>query len=143
MITNRPRGFYLFIAMLCIVITLISCYWISFFMTGDVQVANKEIYLTFQNAFPLADGLIALAALISMIGLFLKKSYGVLFSLMAGAGLLIIFFMDVTFNLITHNYSLTSSSSAMFVEVIVNFLCLSFGITLICYPWFNRDKLIK
>src|SRR5512135_703356 len=78
------------------VITL--AYWLNYFIAGDVRVLPDYWYSAFEDAFPVADGWMALTMLLAGIGLWRGTRSGALFGLMAGSALLYLAGMDITFN---------------------------------------------
>ena len=100
---------------------------------------NDPIYLAFESSFPLADGWMALCALIGAIGLWRRKDWGFLFGLLLGSSSIFLGLMDVLFNLNEGNYALGGPEMA--IEVAINLATLSLGTVVIVYLWRNRSKL--
>jgi hypothetical protein len=72
----RPKGLAWIIGLLLFTFVATLAYWIIYFTSGDVQVRHDEVYLAFENAFPLADAWMAICALLGAIGLWKKQSWG-------------------------------------------------------------------
>jgi len=70
-----------------------------YFTSGDVQVRHDEVYLAFENAFPLADAWMAFCALLGAIGLWQRRNWGFLFGLLAASSAIFLGLMAVLFNL--------------------------------------------
>lgn len=138
-ITTGPKGIGWIIGMLIFACFATTAYWVIFFTTGDVQARNDPVYIAFESAFPLADGWMALCALVGAIGLWRKKDWGFLFGLLAGSSSIFLGLMDVLFNINEGNYAL--GGAAMAVEIAINVTTLSLGILVIVYLWRNRARL--
>lgn len=108
-------------------------YWVDFFVRGTVQVVEEEWYLRFERAFPVADGFMALAALLAGIGLLQGADYGVAFGLVAGGALLFLGLMDVTFNVQNGLFALLPRSAPMWAELVINVWSLVLGTVLVGY----------
>lgn len=95
-------------------------YWWSFFTGGDVMVLRARWYTAFESSFPVADGWMALCMLVSGIGFALRRRFAAPFGLMAGATLLYLAAMDITFNVENGLYALAAINTAMQFEIFIN-----------------------
>ena len=95
----HPKGLTWIIGLLLFTFAATLAYWMIYFTSGDVQVRHDEVYLAFENAFPLADGWMAICSLLGAIGLWKKHSWGFLFGLLAASSAIFLGLMDVLFNL--------------------------------------------
>src|SRR5690242_7405644 len=87
------------LAVLLILGALITlAYWLNYFLAGDVRVVEERWYTAFEDAFPVADGWMALCMLLAGVGLWRGTRTGALFGLMAGSALVYLAAMDITFN---------------------------------------------
>lgn len=137
---NNPNRTNRFIAGAEFVVALgIFLFWIAFF-TQDVVSINdphlKEIYMAFESAFPFADFYLSLMLIIGGIGLLKNKLYGYFFSVVAGASLIFLGILDVSFNFQNGLYSIRIQE-AMF-NVLINLACLCFGIYLLFAIWKSK-----
>jgi hypothetical protein len=110
----------------------ILTFWIFFFSADMVRIEDqksREIYQAFESAFPLADAFLFFTLLIGGIGLVRKKSYGHLFSLLAGACLIFLGLLDTSFNAQQGIYRLGIREAA--INIFINLLCLGSGVLLI------------
>jgi hypothetical protein len=117
----------------------ILTFWIFFFSADLVRIEDqksREIYQAFESAFPLADAFLFFTLFIGGIGLLRKKSYGHLFSLLAGACLIFLGLLDISFNAQQGIYRL-GIREAM-INVFINLLCLGSGIVLLSALWKNN-----
>jgi hypothetical protein len=119
--------------MLGAVITL--AYWINYFIAGDVRVLPDFWYSAFEDAFPVADGWMALCMLAAGVGLLRGSRNGALFGLMAGSGLVYLAAMDITFNIEHGLYAMLPSSGAMVAEAIINAASLTLGCATLLMCW--------
>ena len=106
-------------------------YWFDFFKSGHVIVIKEDWHLKFEKAFPVADGWMAICALISAWGLLSGSNYGSVFALISAGSLIFLALMDITFNVQNGLYRKFSASTKMNVAVIINSWALFLGIALI------------
>lgn len=134
--TPHPIGLAWIIGLLLFTFAATLAYWIIYFTSGEVQVRHDEVYLAFENAFPLADAWMAFCALLGAIGLWKKHSWGVLFGLLAASSAIFLGLMDVLFNLQEDIYTIGGVETA--IEMTINALTLGLGPVIIVYLWKNR-----
>lgn len=116
-------------------------YWINFYVWGNVQVRTDEVYLTFQRAFALADGWLAVCSLVAAVGLWLRREWGFLFGLLGASSSIFLGLMDVCFNLNEGTYF--ASGVQVWIEVAINVTTLSFGVFVIAVLWRRRADLLS
>jgi hypothetical protein len=117
----------------------IFLFWIAFFTQDVVSIQDpqlKKIYLAFESAFPIADFYLALMLIIGGIGLLRNRLYGYFFSVIAGASLIFLGLLDVSFNFLNGLYALGAQETVF--NVLINFACLSFGIYLLLAIWKSK-----
>jgi hypothetical protein len=137
--SERPAGIRAAIAYLVVASIGTTLYWIIFFTTGAVQVTSDPAYLSFERAFPLADGWMAACALVAAIGLARGRSWGLLFGLLAGSSIVFLGCMDLLYNLNAGTYS--AGTAPMWAEVAINAFCLLGAPALIVHLWRHRRSL--
>jgi len=121
---------------LLVVTALVTvAYWTSYFTGGQVKTVDTRWYTAFEDAFPAADGWLALTALLAGIGLWRGAHWGALTGLLAGSALLYLAGMDITFNLENHLYDLVPSSPQMQFELLINVWSLVLGIWAVVACW--------
>ena len=125
---------------LAVVAVLTTLYWIDFFTSGGVHVRDDAVYLAFERAFPLADAWMAACSLLGAIGLWRRRSWGLLFGLLAGSAQIFLACMDVLFNLNEGNYAI--ASAAMAAEILINVGLLIGAPLLIAFLWRQRRVLL-
>jgi len=134
--TPHPKGLAWIIGLLLFTFAATLAYWMIYFTSGDVQVRHDEVYLAFENAFPLADAWMAFCALLGAIGLWQRRNWGFLFGLLAASSAIFLGLMDVLFNLQQGIYAMGGVETAL--EVAINLLTLGLGPVIIVYLWKNR-----
>ena len=134
------RGTHAAAGYLAIVAVLTTLYWIDFFTSGGVHVRDDAVYLAFEKAFPLADAWMAACSLLGAIGLWRRRSWGLLFGLLAASAQIFLACMDVLFNLNEGNYAIASASMA--AEVLINVGLLVGAPLLIGFLWQQRRALL-
>ena len=110
-------------------------YWYSYFTGGDVMVLRDRWYTAFESSFPVADGWMALCMLAAGIGLWTRKPWGPRFGLMAGATLLYLAAMDVTFDVGNRMYALAPVNDAMKFEIFINAASALLGFATLAVSW--------
>jgi uncharacterized membrane protein (DUF2068 family) len=125
---------------LAVVAVLTTLYWIDFFTSGGVHVRDDAVYLAFEKAFPLADAWMAACSLLGAIGLWTRRSWGLLFGLLAGSAQIFLACMDVLFNLNEGNYAIASAPMA--AEILINAGLLVGAPLLIAFLWRQRRALL-
>jgi hypothetical protein len=120
----------------------ILVFWVAFFSTDMVNIEDsrlKEIYIAFESAFPVADFYLATMLFIGGLGVLKKRFYGTVFSIMAGASLIFLGLLDVSFNTQQGIYFLGVEEAVM--NVFINSLCIGFGFYLVSSVWKSRSDL--
>ena len=129
----HPKGLVWIIGLLLFTFAATLAYWIIYFTSGDVQVRHDEVYLAFENAFPLADAWMAICALLGAIGLWQRRGWGFLFGLLAASSAIFLGLMDVLFNMQQGIYATGGIETA--IEIAINLLTLGLGPVIIIYLW--------
>jgi hypothetical protein len=134
--TSQLKGRNWIIGLLVFAFIATVAYWIVFFTSGAVQVRTDAVYIEFEKAFPLADGWMAVCALLGAIGLWRGRAWGFLFGLLAASSAIFLGLMDVTFDLNEGIYLIGGAETG--IEILINLLTLGFGPVVIIYLWKNR-----
>jgi len=139
----RPKGVLLIVGILLFAAVMVAIYWILFF-SGTPALSGVPCYMTFETAFPAADTWLAITALAGAIGLLKRKSWGVLFSLLAGSASIFLGLMDVLYDCSNGIYGKLSSPAGTDValEIAINVLTLTLGPIIIWYVWSRRQALL-
>jgi len=119
---------------------LTALYWGSFYFGGAVRTSEARWYTAFESSFPLADGWMALCMLAAGIGLWLGRAWGARAGLMAGAALLYLAAMDITFDVENGMYALAKTNDAMRFEIFINVTTVLLGIATLVVSWISLDR---
>lgn len=112
-------------------------YWLTYFSSGATQVRGDEVYLAFENAFPLADAWMALCYLLAAFFLWRGDGRALLWGLCAGSAMIFLGCMDLLFNIEQQHFH-APISAEMAAEIVIVVFCLSFGPFTIWRLWRNR-----
>ena len=122
-------------ALLIVGAVVTVAYWVNYFIAGDVRVLSDAWYTYFEDAFPVADGWMALCMAVAGVGLWRGSRNGALWGLMAGSALLYLAGMDITFNVEHVLYALLPASGPMWTEAWINASSLGLGIATLLMSW--------
>jgi hypothetical protein len=137
-LTDRILG-----ALLVIAAAVTAFYWWSYYTGGDVRAVDARWYTAFESSFPIADGWMALCAALAGLGLMLGRAFGPRFGLMAGAAILYLAAMDITFDVENGMYALAAANDAMKFEIFINATCLILGLWTLTTSWRRLDAYCK
>jgi len=116
----------------------IILFWTGFYVFGWKDLPEprlKDIYLAFEGSFPPADALLTVFLICGGTGLQRKRASGWFFTLMAGAMLVFLGLLDVSFNSRQGIYLLGAAEAVL--NISVNTICLAGGAFLIWSGWKN------
>lgn len=130
MTANRALG-----AVLIVGATVTALYWWSYFNAGDVMASHERWYVAFEDAFPFADGWMALCMMGAGLGLIQNRAWGPPLGLLAGSALIFLTAMDVTFNVQNEMYALAGDNDAMKAEIAINIATGLLGACTIAACW--------
>jgi hypothetical protein len=117
----------------------IIAYWVSYFTDGTVHSTAEECYHIFERNFPAPDGMIALCAMATAIGLGRAREWSVYTGMTAVGGLLFLALIDIAYNVWNDMYF--DMNEAMVIETIINIFCLGVAAMITRYLWVNRQLL--
>jgi hypothetical protein len=142
------RGGRIAIIIVMVLAALLTiAYWVVWFGGGrDLLAASHAAsYYTFENAFPAADGWLALALLLGALGLALNRPWGLLWGLLAGGAGIYLGCMDVLFDLENGIYLVPKGSdpSAVIIEISINVLTFLLSVVVLTYLWRRRSLLAE
>ena len=127
---NRALG-----AILILTAVVTVAYWINYFTSADVAVVSARWYTAYESSFPVADGWLALCALLAGVGFLTGSNSAGRFGLLAGSAPLYLAAMDVTFDAENHLYPLAAQSDAMKFEIVINLWSLILGVVTVATSW--------
>ena|SRR5690349_4166172 len=137
----EPRGLGATLGLVTFAFLAIVAYWVVWFFVNRAWLAsmNTPAYYVFENAFPAADGWLALACAGCAWTLY-RRSPGALFWLLVGGSAAIYLgLMDVLFDLENGVYlAPTGDWGAVGTEIAVNAFSLGLGGWAMWFGWRNR-----
>ncbi len=143
---KRPPEINVVIGLGLFAIAAICLYWITWFAAPQFIQARApadpdyQIYVNFEQAFPLANGWLALASLVGVIGLWRMRDWGFLFMLLAGGAAIFLGLMDLLYDL-EHNMFTPFTVEAV-VELAIVVAVLALGPVMIALMWRRRREFI-
>lgn len=114
-------------------------YWVEYFTTGRVRSSDDLNYVDFQNAFPLADGYMALCLVLGARKLRRQEDSAVAWGLTAGSAMVYLAAMDTLYNLQHRKYA--DRTPEMAVEAAINLATWTLGPALMRRSWRSRTRL--
>lgn len=140
---SGPRGRRAVVGIMLVAAALIIAYWAVWFGVDRTLLASSHtaVYYGFENAFPAADGWLALTLIMGAVGLAMRKPFGLLFGLLAGGAGIYLGCMDVLFDLENAVYVVPHGvdPSPVFIEIAINILTFTLGAVLTLYIWRHRN----
>ena len=144
---KRPSEINLAIGVGIFAVIAIALYWTVWFSAPQFiqargpEAPDYQIYVHFEQAFPLADTWLATAALIGVIGLWKMRDWGFLFMLLAAGSAIFLGLMDLLYDL-QHNMFVPFTAEAA-TELVIVILVLALGPFLAWLLWKYRRTLIR
>jgi hypothetical protein len=114
-------------------------YWVVWFGVNRSWLATVDTpsYYTFENAFPAADGWLAVTAALGAIALQRRRATALLWMLLAGSAAVYLAGMDVLFDLENGIYR-QGDAAGVAVEVFINVGFLAGGPAIMVFAWKYR-----
>lgn len=143
---KRPTSINVVIGIGIFTVIAMVAYWFAWFVTPSVVQARTPadpdyaIYVAYEQAFPLPDAFVTLAALIGVIGLWKMHDWGFLAMLLAGGGALFLGLEDLLYDL-QHNMFVPFNSAAG-IELAIVLVIMALGPTMTVLLWKHRKKII-
>jgi len=144
---KRPSEIKFVIGIGIFAITVITLYWITWFTAPKLIQARTpdapdyQIYVNFEQAFPLADGFIVIAALVGVIGLWQMKSWGFLWMLLAAGAAIFLGLMDLLYDL-QHDMFVPLNAETT-LELVIVILTLLLGPIMTALLWKRRKDFLQ
>lgn len=137
----EPRHYRLTLGLIVVAFVANVAYWVIWFFVDRAWLANMDTqaYYTFENAFPAADGWLAVACAAGAWAMW-KRRASSLFWLLAGGSASIYFgLMDVLFDLENGVYGAPKGDwGAVGIEIAINLFALGLGAWALVFGWRNR-----
>ena len=143
---KRSRDIQILMALGIFAVVAILLYWLAWFaapvwiQSRSPSASDYAIYVNFEQAFPLADGWLALSALMGVIGLWKMREWGFLFMLLAGGAAIFLGCMDLLYDL-EHNMFSPLTPEAI-IELIIVIAVLALGPLVVVLTWKNRRAFV-
>ncbi len=144
---KRSRDVNLIIILGFFAAAAIFLYWLAWFTSPELVQSRTPgapdylIYVSYEQAFPLADAWLALAALIGAVGLWKMRDWGFLFMLLASGSAIFLGLMDLLYDL-EHNMFVPFTSEAA-VELAIVVLLLTLGTLQTVLLWRKRKSFFQ
>jgi len=144
---QRPLGVNFVIGVGILIVVGVVLFWATWFLAPESIQARSpdapdyQIYVSFEQAFILADCWIVISLLIGIVGLWRMRDWGFLFALLAGGGGIFLALMDLLYDL-QHGMFVPLTSEAA-TELIIVLLTLSLTPLSIYLLWRHRRMFIK
>jgi hypothetical protein len=138
----RTRAVNLLIGLGLFAAAAISAYWAAWVFAPDLVQsrspadADYAIYVAFEQAFPLADGFLAVVALAGAVGLWKMRAWGFLCMLVAGGAALFLGCMDLLYDL--EHRMFTPLTAEALIELGIVTLVWLLGLVVIGVTWHER-----
>ena len=127
--------------MLLVALAVDILYWALWFAERSWVASNsRPAYYEFENAFPLADGWLAVLCILAWVALGRRRPVAVLWLLAAGGAGIYLFGMDVLYDLENGIYA---DGAGGIVEAGVNLLTLVFSVIALRWTWSQRTGLLS
>jgi hypothetical protein len=141
----KPRGLGIILGGMILAIVLICAYWLIWYGIDRNLLASSHAssYYTFENAFPLADSWLVLTLVAGVIGIWRRRAFGLLATLLAGGAGVYLGCMDVLFDFENHIYTVTQAADASgpIIEIVINLLTFVLSIIIVAWVWRHRSWL--
>jgi hypothetical protein len=120
---------------------LIIAYWVAWLTHRSLVASETGVaYTQFEDAFPLADGWLAVC-LVAASYCLLTARRAALFWLLAGGGAgLYLFAMDVLYDL---QHGIWGKGSNGVIELTINLVTLGLSVFVLRWAWVRRDDLLS
>lgn len=126
---------------LAVVISLDIAYWVAWFADRSLVASNtRSAYYEFENAFPLADGWLAVCCAGAIVALMRRSSLALLWLLLAAGAGGYLFGMDVLYDL-EHGIWWSSGAGGV-IELGINVATLAVTVVLVTWTWWRRGFLL-
>jgi hypothetical protein len=132
------------IAMLWIAFAVVVAYWVVWFFVDRELLASQHTaaYYAFEDAFPAADGWLALTWAASAIALHARRPIAMFWLIAAGSASLYLGGMDILFDLENGVYR-APDTGAVVTELVINVASLALGAWTLAFGWIHRRWLLQ
>jgi hypothetical protein len=144
---KRPANINIVIGIGIFTVVAMLAYWCAWFVAPAVVQARTSadsdyaIYVAYEQAFPLPDAFVTLAALAGVIGLWKMRDWGFLSMLLAAGGAFFLGLEDLLYDL-QHNMFVPFTGAAG-IELAIVLVIMSLGPTMTVLLWKHRKEIIQ
>lgn len=129
------------VVVLFVAVVLLVAYWVVWYADRSLVASNsRAAYYEFENAFPLADGWLAVCCAGAAHSLARRSPLALLWLLAAGGAGLYLFGMDVLYDL--ENGIWWDSGAGGVIELVINVVTGTVSVALLRWTWRHRRPLL-
>jgi hypothetical protein len=129
------------ITVLAVVTAIDIGYWVAWYADRSLVASNsRSAYYEFENAFPLADGWLALCCIGAIVALRGRRPIALMWLLLAAGAGVYLFCMDVLYDL--EHGIWWSSGAGGWIELGINLLTIGVSLWFLRWSWLRRDALL-
>ena len=119
---------------------LIVAYWLAWLTHRSLVASETSVgYYQFEDAFPLADGWLALCLVAASYCLVTSRRAAVFWLLAGGGAGIYLFCMDVLYDL---QHGVWGKGGNGVMELLINLLTLGLSLFVLRWTWVRRDALL-
>ncbi len=120
---------------------LIVAYWVAWLVHRSLVASETgPAYTQFEDAFPLADGWLALCLVAASYCLWTARRAALFWLLAAGGAGLYLFAMDVLYDL---QHGVWGKGANGVMELVINVVTLGLSLYVLHWAWVRRDALLS
>jgi hypothetical protein len=144
---KRPANINIVIGIGIFTVVAMIAYWFAWFVAPEVVQARTPtdsdyaIYVAYEQAFPLPDAFVTIAALIGVIGLWKMRDWGFLSMLLAAGGAFFLGLEDLLYDL-QHNMFVPFNGAAG-IELAIVLVIMALGPTMTVLLWKHRKEIVR
>lgn len=141
---KRPTGLTVVAVLMLLTAVGTLLFWAVFFADLEAQRAGylasrAPAWFSWELSFPLADGWMALTAILAAVGLWRRRPAGLLFALVSGGAMVFLGLMDILFFL--QNGLYLPLNAEVILELFIHLWTVAFGLLAIALVWSRRGQL--
>jgi hypothetical protein len=143
-----PGGTLMAVVMIAVAIVT-AIYWIVWFLIPGgrdtlATLPHDQAYISFQNAFPAADGWMALAALVAAIQMLRGKSSAIIWMFVGGGAGMYLAGMDVLYDLENGVYrAIATNPGSVGTEMAINVATIGISLWVLWWAYKHRDWMCR
>jgi hypothetical protein len=137
----EPRHYRLTLGLVLAAFVAMVAYWVIWFFVDRSWLANMdaEAYYVFENAFPAADGWLAVACAAGAWAMWKRRASSLFWLLAGGSASVYLGLMDVLFDLENGVYAAPKGDwGAVGIEIGINLYALGVGAWALSFGWRHR-----